>query len=99
MIRTLAPLIAGIAKMDYKRFVAYTVAGAAIWSVSVTLIGYWAGIVIGEYFDIDKYLLPVILLAVLGTFGVSFMHVLRDKKARDAVFAKIKTYFIHFFKN
>lgn len=99
VIRTLAPLIAGIAKMDYKRFVAYTVAGAAIWSVSVTLIGYWAGIVIGEYFDIDKYLLPVILLAVLGTFGVSFMHVLRDKKARDAVFAKIKTYFIHFFKN
>ena len=99
VIRTLAPLIAGIAKMDYKRFIAYTIVGAAIWALSVTLIGYWAGVVIGEYFDIDKYLLPIILLAVLGTFGMSFVHVLRDKKARDAVIAKSKDYFTNFFKN
>jgi membrane-associated protein len=99
VIRTLAPLIAGIAKMDYKRFTGYTIIGAAIWAISVTLIGYWAGIVIGEYFDIDKYLLPIILLAVLGTFGVSFLHVLRDKKARTALKEKAKNYFINFFKN
>ncbi len=99
VIRTLAPLIAGIAKMDYKRFTAYTIIGAAIWAISVTLIGYWAGVVIGEYFDIDKYLLPIIMLAVLGTFGVSFYHVLRDKKARDALISKSKDYFTNFFKN
>lgn len=99
VIRTLTPLIAGIAKMEYKRFMAYTIIGAAIWAISVTLIGYWAGVVVGEYFDIDKYLLPIILLAVLGTFGVSFLHVLRDKKAREAVIAKLKNYFTNFFKN
>lgn len=99
VIRTLAPLIAGVGKMDYKRFVAYTLIGAIIWSISVTSIGYWAGIVLGEYFDIDKYLLPIILLAVLGTFGMSFLHVMRDEKARTALVKKGKLYVKNFFKN
>jgi membrane-associated protein len=99
VIRTLAPLIAGVAKMDYKRFVIYSISGAAVWAITVTMIGYWAGIVIGEYFDIDTYLLPIIMLAVLGTFGVSIMHILKDAKARKVVFTKVKAYFINFFKN
>lgn len=98
-IRTLAPLIAGIGKMNYKRFMAYTIIGAIIWGLSVTLIGFWAGKIIGEYFDIDKYLLPIIALAVAGTFGVSAWHVLRDKKSRDIVLLRIKDYLKNFFKN
>lgn len=99
VIRTLAPLIAGIGKMDYRKFVVYTTVGAAVWAISVTMIGYWAGTVIGEYFDIDKYLLPIILLAVLGTFGLSFVHVLKDQKARRVLINKTKVYFKNFFKN
>ena len=43
VVRTLAPLIAGIGKMDYKRFMFYTIGSDLFGVVSVTLIGYWAG--------------------------------------------------------
>jgi membrane-associated protein len=99
IVRTLAPIIAGIGKMDYKKFVTYSISGAAIWALVVTLLGYWAGIVVGEYINIDKYLLPLILLATIGTFGVSFWHILRDKKSRDIFFNKIHLYVKNFFKN
>jgi len=99
VVRTLAPIMAGIGKMTYKRFFIYTVVGALIWGIVVTLVGYWAGLVIGQYFDIDKYLLPLIFLAVLGTFGISVFHVLKDKKSRDLVIQKSKSYITNFFKN
>lgn len=99
IIRTLAPLIAGVGKMDYKVFTVYNIVGAVIWGTSLTLLGYWAGIVIGQYFDIDKYLLPAILLATILTFGVSFTHILRSKKQREVLIKNIKAYFVNFFKN
>lgn len=99
IVRTLAPIIAGIGKMDYKKFVIYSISGAAVWALVVTLLGYWAGVVVGEYINIDKYLLPIILLATISTFGVSFWHILRDKKSRDVFFKKLQNYFKDFFKN
>lgn len=99
VVRTLAPLIAGIGKMDYKKFMFYNILGALIWGISVTMIGYWAGRVIGEYFDIDKYLLPIILLATVLTFGVSFAHVLKNPTQRQLLKKKFKNYFTNFFKN
>ena len=99
VVRTLAPLIAGIGKMKYQSFMFYNVLGAIIWGISVTLIGFWAGKIIGHYFDIDKYLLPIILLATFLTFGASFLHVLKSPSQRKIFFKKIKNYFMNFFKN
>lgn len=90
IVRTLAPLMAGTAKMDYKKFLFYNLLGAIIWGTSITLIGYWAGKILGQYFNIDKYLLPAILVATLLTFGMSFAHALRDKETRKELIAKIK---------
>lgn len=99
IIRTLAPLMAGIGKMHYQTFLFYNIVGAFIWTVSVTMIGYLAGRLIGQYFDIDKYLLPVILLATFLTFGASFLHMLKNEQQRNILFTKIKLFFKNFFKN
>ncbi len=99
IVRTLTPLLAGTAKMDYKRFMAYNFAGAALWGITVTLIGYWAGKVLGEYFDIDKYLLPIILLATILTFGASFSHAMREPETRKVLKRKIVRNYKTFFKN
>jgi membrane-associated protein len=99
IIRTLAPLMAGIAKMNYQTFLFYNILGAIFWTVSVTMIGYLAGRMIGQYFNIDKYLLPVILLAMLLTFGASFLHILKNKQQRTIFLNKIKVFFTNFFKN
>ncbi len=41
-IRTIAPPLAGISKMSYRRFAIANVSGAFIWGVGITLLGYYA---------------------------------------------------------
>lgn len=98
IVRTLAPLMAGTAKMNYKSFLAYNLAGAIIWGTSITLVGYWAGKILGQYFNIDKYLFPAILLATILTFGGSFLHALREPETRAALKKKISRNYKSFFK-
>jgi membrane-associated protein len=43
IVRTYVPFVAGIGSMSYARFLAYSVAGAVLWVVSLCLIGYWFG--------------------------------------------------------
>lgn len=42
-VRTFAPFVAGVGRMRYARFLAFCVAGALLWVVSLTLLGYFFG--------------------------------------------------------
>ncbi len=71
ILRTFAPVVAGVGRMEYRTFVTYNVVGGFLWAVGVTVLGY----VLGESIpDIDRYLLPGILVIV----AVSFVPVLRE---------------------
>ena len=43
IVRTFAPFVAGIGTMSYRYFASYSIAGAALWVVSLTLAGYFLG--------------------------------------------------------
>jgi membrane-associated protein len=76
IVRTFAPILAGVGTMRYRTFVTFNVMGGLLWAVGVTSLGY----ILGESVpDIDKYLLPVIGLIVL----LSLLPVLLEvRKAR-----------------
>ncbi len=59
IVRTFAPILAGAAEMHYTKFISYNVIGGFVWSVGVTLAGYFLGNLIP---DVDRYLLPIIVL-------------------------------------
>ncbi len=61
-IRTFAPIVAGIGRMDYKTFARYNLLGGFLWSIGMTGAGYWLGTIIP---NIDRYLLPIIALIIL----------------------------------
>src|SRR5207248_4531848 len=62
IVRTFAPVVAGMAAMDYARFVVYTLIGALAWAVGVT----WAGFFLGRvYPDAGKYLEYIVALIIL----------------------------------
>ena len=62
IVRTLAPVMAGVGEMTYKTFVTYNFFGALLWGVGITSLGYLFGNVIP---DADRYVIPVVLLIVL----------------------------------
>jgi membrane-associated protein len=64
VVRTFAPVVAGVGTMPYRTFVKYNVVGGLLWAVGITQLGYWLGDTIGED-NIDKYLLPIIFVIVL----------------------------------
>jgi membrane-associated protein len=86
VVRTFAPIVAGVGKMPRKRFVTYDIVGASVWGAGVTLLGYWLG---SKIPNIDKYLLPIILLAMLISVGPSLYHIFGDKKTRSLLWQKI----------
>jgi membrane-associated protein len=87
IVRTFAPVVAGVGKMHYRTFVAYNAVGAALWAVGVTTLGY----VLGEAVDIDKYLLPAIALIILASLVPVVLEVRKARRQSAAASASSTT--------
>lgn len=66
LIRTFAPIVAGVAKMHYRTFAFYNTIGGILWAISVPSLGYYFGGIIPNP---DKFILPIIMLVI----GFSFL--------------------------
>jgi membrane-associated protein len=78
IVRTFAPILAGVGDMQYRTFLTFNVMGGFLWAVGVTSLGY----VLGESVpEIDKYLLPVIALIVLLSVLPVAIEILRSRRA------------------
>jgi membrane-associated protein len=65
IIRTFAPIVAGMGQMSYRRFLFFNVFGGALWVLSMTLIGYFLGQVPGVREHIEIVIITVIFLSIL----------------------------------
>jgi membrane-associated protein len=79
VVRTFAPIVAGIGDMHYPTFLTYNVIGGLMWAVGLSFAGYFLGKTIP---DVDKYLLPIIACIVVISIAPSVYHILKDKKTR-----------------
>lgn len=89
IIRTFAPTVAGIADMPYLKFLSFNVIGGLLWSVGLTLAGYFLGKLIP---DVDKYLLPIIGLIVLVSIAPGIRELLGSKEKRENLRQTIRSY-------
>jgi membrane-associated protein len=81
IIRTFAPVVAGVGQMPYRRFVAYNVVGGIFWVFSMVLLGYFvAGVVPNIDKQIHKVILVVIFLSILPAI-IEFIRERRRSKA------------------
>jgi membrane-associated protein len=63
-VRTIVPMLAGASRMPQATFGTANIVGAAIWSIGVTLLGFFLGKEIGSD-NIDKYLLPIVAVIII----------------------------------
>ena len=87
VVRTFAPVIAGVGKMEYKKFLAYNLVGGVIWGIGATALGYILGNTIP---DIDKYLIPVAIFIIFISIAPALWHLLRDQEKRAEYLAHAK---------
>lgn len=91
VVRTFAPMVAGVGKMPRKRFVFYNVLGGAIWTGLVVMLGFWLGRLVDPHV-VEKFLLLAIGFAMLITFGPTILHLARDKRLRDFIKRRFRAF-------
>ncbi len=89
VVRTFAPMVAGVGNMNRKQFVLYNIVGAFIWTFSVVLAGYWLGNLVDPKL-MEKYLLIAIGAAMALTFGPTLVHLIRNKKLMTFLKRKVE---------
>lgn len=77
IVRTFAPILAGVAKMNKSVFFFYNVMGALVWTFGLTLLGYWLG---NSVPNIDHYLLPIVAAIIIVSILPGVVHYLQERK-------------------
>lgn len=77
IVRTFAPIVAGVGKMKYKDFIFYNIFGGFTWAFGLTYLGFFLGNLIP---DVDKYLLPIILIIIFVSFLPVFFELFKNRK-------------------
>lgn len=91
VVRTFAPIVAGVGKMKYKNFILFNVIGALLWAVGITYAGYYIGAGLESIgIHVDTILLPIIALIVLTSILPPAIHLLKDEKRRDVLWQGTK---------
>lgn len=84
IVRTFAPIVAGMGTMHYPRFLSYNLIGGLLWATGVVSAGYFLGDAA------DGYIMPIVLAIVFVSVLPPAIHVLREvmadrRKKRAAV--------------
>lgn len=91
IVRTFAPMVAGVGKMPRKKFVIYNVVGGAIWTGLIVMLGFWLGRLVDPHV-VENFLLLAIGFATLVTFGPTIVHLARDQRLRAFIKRRFKAF-------
>lgn len=87
IVRTFAPVVAGVGEMSRKRFMLYNFIGAVLWGVSMPLLGYYLG---HRFPKLDHYIEYILVFAVVSSVLVSALHILKDKRNRQLIWQRLQ---------
>lgn len=84
VVRTFAPIVAGVSNMRYRTFLIFNIIGGALWSAVFIYLGYFVGdVLIKAGVNIEFVTIAILLLSVLPIA----IHALSNKSTRDRIVA------------
>ncbi len=85
IIRTFAPIMAGVIKMNFRLFSIYNIVGSILWVFSFTLTGYFLGVAFPELKYYLEYVIIALLVVPIIPVSITFLrHRNRKRKEYDA---------------
>ncbi len=82
ILRAFIPVTAGAAEMTYARYVLFDAIGDIVWTLSITLFGYF---VASKVPGVEKYVEPLLILIIVVFMVPTLYHIFRDPKIRAAI--------------
>lgn len=79
VVRTFAPIVAGMVNMDKKKFALYNILGAVIWAGSIVTAGFW----LGKYDWVKENLDKIIIGIVVITTAPVLIKMIAGRKKKD----------------
>ncbi len=77
VVRTFAPILAGVGRMRYPTFLFYNVIGGVCWAIGLTLTGYYLGNVVP---NVDRYLVPIVLAIIVLSVTPPLWHLVKNRE-------------------
>jgi membrane-associated protein len=65
IVRTFAPIVAGVSHMKYRTFVMFNIIGGALWAIGITMLGYFLGQV--SFIEKNIELAAIVVVAISVT--------------------------------
>jgi membrane-associated protein len=65
VVRTFAPIVAGVSRMNYRTFVTFNIVGGFAWSIGITLLGYFLGQVEVIEQNLELAILTIVAVSVV----------------------------------
>ena len=84
ILRTFAPVVAGVAEMGYKNFALYNVVGAILWISSMTLAGYTLGNLVPNIEDRIHIVVAVVIAISLMPPAIAYLRGRRAKRSASS---------------
>ncbi|MGN6300547.1 MAG: DedA family protein [Angustibacter sp.] len=84
IVRTFITLVAGVGRMDRRRFYTYSGIGAVLWAVGVTLLGYFLGTIPLIRNHIETMLMAIVAVSLVPIAIEWLLHRRRTKGEADA---------------
>ncbi|HYJ85140.1 MAG TPA: VTT domain-containing protein [Pyrinomonadaceae bacterium] len=84
IVRTFAPIVAGAAKMPYRRFVVFNIVGGFLWVFSMILSGYFLGSLLKSKFgiDLDEHIEWVVIIVVALSLMPAVIEFLKSRREK-----------------
>lgn len=74
IVRTFAPVVAGVGKMDYKTFVRFNIVGGLLWGGVIPALGYFLGQIDAVKNNIEIAIIAIVVLSVLPMAAEFWRH-------------------------